>query len=464
MILEWLGQIYYFVLRVIWYWWWVPMPFYLQYKLYDYYNFWSWNEFWGLGNFRKNFIVLEIIPPKNLAKTFRTMEDFYSGIWGMLYTPANWREHWLEGMPTHYGGPGWFALEIATIAGKVHFYARIPKSFRGVFESNLYAQYPDAEISQVEDYTKEIPWDAPNDTWDLKGEDYRLLKDDPLPLKTYSQFFEPKMGKIDEQRLIDPIHSLLEAMSSVKSGDRLWIQFGLIPFGNEIKYAEYAERVKNKYAKRKEKEEATKGFKLKDLIDPILAVLGKVAEPTPFRSAASQALGGPAMVYVPPKPDEKKEEKEDKTLTPGERELLEAIEEKIAKRSYLCWIRTIHLFNKTLPHDSGTWGITRTYFQHFAGFNSILFWGQTRTKIQYILRPRRLYIRKRKIYKSYRYCLPPRPDFKYIRSKDIKFGPLFVLNIEELATLYHFPNQLDAPRMYQVGPKKAEPPTNLPME
>ena len=41
--------------------------------------------------------------------------------------------------------------------------------FRQLIESNIYSQYPEVEIVQVEDYTKNVPVDIPNRDWDLFG-------------------------------------------------------------------------------------------------------------------------------------------------------------------------------------------------------------------------------------------------------------------------------------------------------
>lgn len=444
-----LGELYLAIINFVWNWWWVPAPFFLYSKLREYYLFWANWEFWS-PVFKKSWTYVEIIPPKNLAKTFKTMEDVFSALWGALLTPPNWREFWLEGLPGHYGGPSWFFLEIVSLGGKIHFYARVPKGFKSHFEATIYAQYPDAEIVPAEDYTKKVPFNIPDEEWDIKGEDYMLNTDDPVPLKTYTQFFEPKMGKIDEERLIDPMHSLMEAMSQLKIGDQLWMQFGLIPIiGNEkeVDYFGYCKKVIDKLKGKAEKAPEP---------SVVQKQIGMIADTTPSRSVVSQFLGGPPIKLPEPK---KEEEKRPDALSPGERSKLEAVEEKAAKRSYLCFIRAVYVFRKDLPHDSGTFGVPRNFFQHFAGYNSMRFFAGTRTKINYILRDRRLYLRKRKIFKNYIYGSPPIGGFHYFRR-----GPMFVLNIEELATLYHFPNQLDAPRVYQPTSKKGEPPVNLPME
>jgi len=44
-----------------------------------------------------------------------------------------------------------------------------------------------------------------------------------------------------------------------------------------------------------------------------------------------------------------------------------------------------------------------------------------------------------------------------------KSGP-FIMNTEELATIYHFPGEVSkTPSLSRISAKKAEPPTNLPI-
>ena len=48
-----------------------------------------------------------------------------------------------------------FSFEIANVEGQIKFYAHIPAHLRHFLEGQLYAQYPDVEIEEVEDYLKE---------------------------------------------------------------------------------------------------------------------------------------------------------------------------------------------------------------------------------------------------------------------------------------------------------------------
>ena len=132
-------------------WWWFFLPIILVFPFKSLYLWWIR---WDVWYKKHKWILLEIKPPKEILKPFRAMENVFSMIWG-IYDGANWRERWCEG--EHIKGPFWLSFEIVSIGGKIHFFMRILKEWRDLAESTIYSQYPEAEISVVEDYTKYIP-------------------------------------------------------------------------------------------------------------------------------------------------------------------------------------------------------------------------------------------------------------------------------------------------------------------
>ncbi len=426
--------------------WWVPLPFYFLGKFKKVYIYWLQWEFW-FPNFK--WVTLEIIPPKNLNKTFKSMEDVFSGLWGTMLMPSNWREYYLEGMPKEYEGPLWMTLDICSFAGDIHFYAKMPTGARGNFEAVFYSQYPDCEIYEVPDYTKKLPKDIPNKDFDIKGEDQMLLFEDAYPIRTYREFFEPEIGALTDERLIDPIHSLLESMAELKEGDTVMMQMGIVPvIGPGIGFFKEAQKVVDKLLG-KEKIEAGKDF----LGDSIL--FKELTDDYVYRREFGRLFGAEIEPDKPQK-DEKEDKKKD--LTQWEREKLTAVQNKISKRIFGVWIRTVYIADKSKPRNSGNFGVTRNYFQHFIGHNGLRFSPHTRTKINYFLRARRLFIRKREILRKYVNVLSP-TGFVYKQKR-----PYFVLNVEELATIFHFPSQYDTVKVSGVDVKKGEPPINLPVE
>jgi hypothetical protein len=52
--------------------------------------------------------------------------------------------------------PIYSSLEIASLEGVIHFYIRTQRKFKNLVESTFYAQYPEIEIVEADDYTNAI--------------------------------------------------------------------------------------------------------------------------------------------------------------------------------------------------------------------------------------------------------------------------------------------------------------------
>ena len=117
-----------------------------------------------------------------------------------------------------------------------------------VIEAGIYAHYPDAEISEAEDYTKNIPDVYPNETHEVWGSEVTLKKDPIFPIRTYIDF-EDKMT----QEIKDPLGQILEQMAKMKQGENLWFQITMIPADNVWKDrgVEFINKIYNVEAKAK---------------------------------------------------------------------------------------------------------------------------------------------------------------------------------------------------------------------
>jgi len=173
-------------------WWWVAPVFLLWPSFIFMYLWWRRQKY----DATLKRIVLEIKMPKEVLRPIKVMENAFAGFHA-IHDVFTWREVWMEGnfLLT-------IALEIVSIEGQVHFYIRTPKQFRGIIESNIYAQYPEAEISEVPDYAKNVPQDIPNKDWEMWGTDEINTKPDPYPIKTYPKFESETQTK--EEKRIDP--------------------------------------------------------------------------------------------------------------------------------------------------------------------------------------------------------------------------------------------------------------------
>lgn len=425
-------------------WWWIFLPLMLMAQLKELYIWWI---SWDFDYAKTKWVVLELVPPKELLVPLKAMEDIFSVTWP-LWDHPNFREKWCDGMLDN--GPQWCSWEIASIEGKVHFYLRCTSGHKTSIETALYAHYPDLEIREVQDYTKLVPQTVPNEEWDMYGEDWILVNSNQCyPIKTYEKFFEPQGEKISaEEKRIDPIISLLESMSRLGQGEHYWVQFITVPVDatDEPEIYEQAKKAINKITKRPEKKQATFFEDFSATFTSL--IMGPKKE--------GESYSWPAF--------ERNEETGEKemALTPGEREILTEIEGKMKKPLFRTTVRGVYVArreNWRSPHRI----LMRGYMAHFStkNLNAFRFGTRSRPRIHYFMRKRRVFLRARQMF----------------RNSVLRFPPLFperrveddnpILNSEELATLWHFPLRttgMVAPTLEKIESKKAGPPPNLPVE
>jgi hypothetical protein len=296
----------------------------------------------------------------------------------------------------------------------------------------------------VEDYTKFVPQNLPNKEWDCWGADYKMLIDDHYPIKTYLSF-ETEQEKEMEQK-VDPVAALLEVMSKVSPGNQLWIQISGDPIseGPLMEWIAAGKKLRDKIARRPEDKKETRSM---------------------IQDAAQILITGNV-------PEEKKAEEKDiippeMKLTPGERVILGEIERKMSKLCYRTHIRFLWLGKRDVWFKPNF----RFAFSYFNGYatlntNALQPIGKTITKIHKSwflpvqwFRKRRHYLRCRKMFRNYvrRWqALYPRDLSKYT----------YVLNVEELASLFHFPSKgaAPAPGVARLEAKRGGGLPNLPTE
>jgi len=430
-------------LNVLWQilknWWWIILFFVLLKPFLFLYRWWRVDGFLK----RSRWILLEIKLPKEILKPIRAMEVVFSSIQSAIYQPPDMWEKWIDGQVQLS-----LALELVSIDGQPHFFIRTPVQYRDSVEASLYAQYPEIEIVEVDDYTKYVPQSIPNKEWDLFGSDYKLVQDDHYPIKTYPQF-ETEREK-EEEEVVDPIAGLLEAMVKIKKGEQLWIQFLIEPVGDAdlakslSKWRKSGEALRDKLARRP----------------------GPAARPKPIiQEAAEILISGKAK-------EEKIEEKEiippEMKLTPGEREVLAAIEHKMSKPIFQTTIRFIYLGRRDVwfkPNFRLAFAFLSQYATN--NLNALFPEGKTLTKIKKALIfqflnidfifSRRYYVRCRKLFRKYIKRLSP-----FFPTP----GGTFMLNTEEVASLFHFPGEraAPAPGLSRIEAKKRGALPSLPVE
>ena len=427
-------------------WWWVFLPLMLARQLKTLYLWWL---NWDYDYQKAKWVILEITPPKEVLVPAKAMEDVFSVVWPIIDT-ANFRERWCDGELIN--GPYWCSFELASIEGKIHFYARVRREHKLTIETALYAHYPEIEVREVSDYTKLVPPTVPNEEWDMYGEDWDLHMSDPYPIKTSEKFFEPQGERISaEEKRIDPIISLLEGLSKLGEGEYYWVQFITVPVleHDEPDFWKEGQKIINSLSKRPDKKESTLWEDLSYVAKQI--IIGPEKEGSGEKASYE---------WIPQQKEESGER--EMLLTPGEREIITEVENKLKKPCFRTTIRGVYVAkreNWTAPHRI----LMRGYTAHFAtkNLNHLRFQNATRPRVHYFWRKRRVFLRARKMFRMS--VLRFTPLFPKRMSSDL--NPIF--STEELATMYHFPLRVSGmvgSTMARVEAKKAGPPPNLPTE
>lgn len=373
----------------------------------------------------QNYIFLAIDIPKENLQTPRAVENIFVALSG-AHSPGEFYERKIRG-EFQLG----FSIEIVSIDGYIQFLIRTPSQFRHLVEASIYSHYPDAEITEVRDYTADINPTFPNDEYNLWGTDLVLVRDDYFPLRTYIEFQE----ELDKE-FKDPMAALLEVLSKIGPGEQIWVQIIILPA--DIGW---------------EKPGLEAANKLMGIAKPLKkGMIEKIVESpiTALQFLANEVLSGGEMVEEKPKV----ERFNMMALPPKEKKEVEAILKKVDKICFSSKIRFVYyakkeVFKKGLA-VSGMFGAFKQFGSSaLNGFKP----GSNKTTVRYGFKDFRENYRKNKIL----------ADFKARNIFTCK-GPS-LLNIEELATIFHFPHiEIKAPLVHRIESKRARAPIGLPVE
>lgn len=368
-----------------------------------------------------NKVLLELIPPQNIEKSPKLMESFFSGIHGVITTIPK-SDFYMKGRVIE-----WFSLELVGDSGEVHFYIKCPDFDKGLIEANLYAQYPDMQIVEVEDYVNSIPVIVPNKKWEVWGADATLAGPDPMPIKTYDRFQEDVTGK-----MIDPLSSILEVLGKLGPNQKVWFQILVTPIKDATFELKEGKKMIDELAKGKK---SGRGF-----IDDIKDIFGNL-----FKAISSP------VEFADQK--EKEEAPLEFRLTPGEKTRLKALEENMTKNVFKTKIRFVYLGRRENYDKPGVvggfWGAMKQFSDNYS--NGIAIKDETKTYAWYFMIKSRLRYRQRILVKRYKDRDPT--------------GYLCVLSTAELATVFHMPDMSAmSPALRRVEAKLGGAPANLPVK
>ena len=165
----------------------------------------------------KEYMLLEIRIPREVTKTPQAMETFFTNMHITSGETTAYKRYFQGGMR-----PVW-SFEIVSLGGRVHFYMWIPVGYRRPVESFLYAQYPDVEIIEAEDYTRLV--DPSEHGYGMFAAEHGLSDtlSNAFPIKTYVDY---KMEPGDKpEETVDPLAQVIEMLASIGPQEQFWIQF-----------------------------------------------------------------------------------------------------------------------------------------------------------------------------------------------------------------------------------------------
>lgn len=377
------------------------------------------------------FILLAIDIPKKNEQSPKAVEQVFATLAGTLSGPNLYEKYWLGNHQLS------FSLELVSLEGYIQYIVHTPEKYRDVVEAAFFAQYPDAEIMKIPDYTATFPNDFPNDTYELWGTDLKLGNKNPYPIRTY-----PKFEHNLSQEIKDPIASLLEVMSHLRRGEFACLQWIITPINDSWKLE--CEKEVKKIIGEKQSEKKDLGYYL---TYPFLSFMKFLGDTFVVNTEGTADFQG------------KKEDALNKFLylTDGQREILKGIEEKMSKIGFLTKGRFIYLSRREIFDKNRGVASIMGALNQFNTLNMNFFTKvkTTTTSANYFRVEKRLAKKQARIMKAYKK-----------RIGDLRFGNKpFILNIEELATIYHFPNlSVKAPLVKKVESKRSEPPVTLPVD
>lgn len=366
----------------------------------------------------KKSVLLEVKIPRDIMKSPRAMElvfnSFYTKSGEVTFLVRAWKGSVRP----------WVSWELVSFGGEIHFYVWCWESYRRSVETAIYAQYPEVEIIEAEDYATKFVYDPKKHfafctdyVYDPNGDEY--------PIKSYIDFELDKDPK--EELKVDPFANVLEVLSNLKPNEQAWIQMNIRTEDKATGHNALNPK-KSTWKDRVEKE-----------VEKI-------------RTQASTAVGkrdapdsDPDKYGTFPRP------------TWRQTRQIETMERHLGKIPFEVGMRGIY-WSEGAPH-----GPTYTNVRWiWKPFNSPAYFNQ--------LRPRRghnLFDYPWQDIGSYRWNTVIRRYLSAYRDRSFFYTPWgehgIVMTPETLASIYHYPSRaVTAPGLERIPAKKTEPPANLP--
>ncbi|MDB5245467.1 MAG: hypothetical protein JWN90_572 [Parcubacteria group bacterium] len=370
----------------------------------------------------QKYVLLELRMPRDTKKTPLAMEAILSG----MHIDSG-ESSWYKRIVLGNMRPS-FSLELVSIGGRVHFYIWMREGFRRATESFFYAQYPDMEIIEAEDYS--LLFDPMDHANSMFGDEYKHGQPDPFPIKTYVDYGLDKAGAKPEE-ITDPLAQLIEFMGSIGPTEQLWIQF-IMRYSKSEKYG-------NK------KNEAGKPYTWTDEAKEVINTIResttrktKYVDPTTGKEVVTEGFPNPSK---------------------GQSETMAAIDRNVAKQSFDVGIRAIYtapqeafqgsmisfFLSMFKPFNSESYNSIKTAARFSASFNDYP-WEDRGGHLKHHLQEQIVEYYRRRVYFQEPYI-----------------GEWMIMSTEEIATLFHVPGaNVETPSLPRIQSATSGAPANLP--
>jgi hypothetical protein len=390
------------------------LPFFLLKYFWIYWIHYIRFRFW----FNQETILLEVQLPPLVEKSPLAMELFLVALWN-----SSGEVTFIKRMWNGVFRPVW-SLEVSSMEGRINFYIHMRRALRPIVEARLYGQFPEAQVREVEDYTRQIPFNI--EEFDMWGCEYRKIEADALPVKTYVDYGLDKDP--DEELKVDPITNMLEGLGAIGKDEYIWFQIVAKAWKKDEWYGFYLK--KSVYLE---------GFKatLAKIMKEAAERAGSLVED---EAAKAQAKARGLTL-----------------LTPGEKTKVEAMERAKAKLLFECGMRFLYIAKKEVFNPAKI-AIGPRLFDPFKS-NELNGINPTRWMAMLDYPWQDFHNIRRNMFKKKLYFLFQNRAYFYVPHDQ---APVY-LNVEELATIWHFPSSIvRTPGLNRVASKLSDAPPNIP--
>jgi hypothetical protein len=149
----------------------------------------------------KDKIVLKILVPVKNDKKALAAEQFFQSLHGIIKGEEKSKDH--------------YSFEIQATSQGIYFIVVCSKRYKSFIENQIYAQYPDAQINEIEDYT------LLKTSKLYTNVELVLEKEFFLPIRTFMSFE------------VDPLASITGALANLKGDQEVWLQTLVRPIDNK---------------------------------------------------------------------------------------------------------------------------------------------------------------------------------------------------------------------------------------